>query len=291
MRKVFSSPRLENAEGVATLLREAGIEVRITNGRSYKGSRRRHFSYSDPSAPESAVWVVRSDQQAQARTLLRQGGLIDSTRPGSHDEHGYAMPTFRTAVQLAHKTPARKRLTRIKLGLLGLIAAVMVAGMIHTINQPPAPPSVAVEPQLAVPPFDGSIAATLAPVARVVFASELGSVDTPVACLGVDGGDASPALIASLPAAKPTLVPATACVEIADEDQGSRHRASGQLATILDVAVFRPAAPDRGTVQITAYHHRGWASYKTLEVSRHDDGQWQVDDVIKHVESRGLMQF
>ena len=53
MRKVFSSHRLENAEGVAELLRAAGIEVRILNGRSYKGNRRRTFSYSDADAPES----------------------------------------------------------------------------------------------------------------------------------------------------------------------------------------------------------------------------------------------
>lgn len=296
MRKVFSSPRLENVEGVAILLREAGIQTHITNGRSYKGNRRRYFSYSSSSVAESEVWVVRSDQQAEARAMLRQAGLLDSTRPtvGDDDGYGYAMPTFHTATKLATKTPARKRLMRIKLGLLGVIAAVMVAGVVHTLNQP-APPSsapevVAVESQFAVPPFDGSVAATLAPVARIVFASELGNVDTPVACLGVDGGDASAATIASLSSAKPTLVPASECVEIADEGRGSYHRASGQPATIVDVAVFRPAAPDQGTIEISDYHHRGWASYKTLEVSRHND-QWQVDQVIKHVENRGLIGF
>ncbi|HXH00735.1 MAG TPA: pathogenicity-like protein, partial [Xanthomonadaceae bacterium] len=34
MRQVFSSIRLETVEGVAKLLRDAGIQVRITNGRS-----------------------------------------------------------------------------------------------------------------------------------------------------------------------------------------------------------------------------------------------------------------
>ncbi|HWI24375.1 MAG TPA: pathogenicity-like protein, partial [Lysobacter sp.] len=37
MRQVFSSPRLENVEGIAKFLEEHGIEVRITQGRSYKG--------------------------------------------------------------------------------------------------------------------------------------------------------------------------------------------------------------------------------------------------------------
>ena len=40
MRQVFTSARLENVEAVADLLRAEGIEVQITNGRSYRGSRR-----------------------------------------------------------------------------------------------------------------------------------------------------------------------------------------------------------------------------------------------------------
>ena len=44
MRQVFTSPRLENVESVAGLLREQGIEVRITNDRSYRGNRRSSFS-------------------------------------------------------------------------------------------------------------------------------------------------------------------------------------------------------------------------------------------------------
>ena len=40
MRQVFTSPRLENAERVAQLLRDAGIEVKLQHGRSYKGALR-----------------------------------------------------------------------------------------------------------------------------------------------------------------------------------------------------------------------------------------------------------
>ena len=47
MRKIFSSQRVENAEGVAQMLREAGIEARISNGRSYHSKRRGQFSYLD----------------------------------------------------------------------------------------------------------------------------------------------------------------------------------------------------------------------------------------------------
>ncbi|QOW19004.1 hypothetical protein INQ41_10105 [Lysobacter ciconiae] len=294
MRKVFSSHRLENTEGVAELLRQAGIEVRILNGRSYKGNRRRTFSYSDPSAPVSEAWVVRSDDQRLAREILRDAGLIDTTRPSD----GYTTPTFRSEVELAQaRSPARKKLLRIKLGVLALIVAVVVAGGMHTLNQPPVPaatpePVTLVDAQFASPPFDGTIAATLAPVARAVFQSNLGEVDTPVACLGVDGGDAPAALISELAGAQPglALVPATACQEVADEDKGSYERATGRAATMVDVHVFRPSAPEHGTVEVSAYHHRGQATYLTLEVARRDD-RWQVTQVIKRVESRGLMGF
>ena len=47
MRQVFSSPRLENVEAVAGLLRADGIGVRITNDRSYRGKRCSHFSYRE----------------------------------------------------------------------------------------------------------------------------------------------------------------------------------------------------------------------------------------------------
>ena len=70
MRQIFSSQRLENVERVAQMLREADIEVRITNGRSYKGGRRGTFSYSDESGPKPAVWVVRSDDTEQAHLVL-----------------------------------------------------------------------------------------------------------------------------------------------------------------------------------------------------------------------------
>lgn len=286
MRKVFSSQRLENVEGVAKLLGDAGIEVRVSDGRSYKGNRRGTFSYSDRgNAPTPAVWVVRSDQQMAARELLREAGLLDSTRT----EEGYVSPNFRfQAEQNATRSPMRKRTLRIKLGLIALI--VVIAGIVtwRGVNQPPP------VQQQATPPFDGSVAATLLPVAHAVFASELAEVDTPVACLGADDTDAAINLIQALqdaaPADAPTLVQASACVESADEERGSHHRLSGQPATIIEVHAFRPSAPDRATIEYSAYHHRMWASYKTLEVAR-VDGRWQVVDVVKHVRNRGVFGF
>lgn len=83
MRQIFSSVRLENVEGVAKLLGEHGIETRITNGRSYKGNRRGGFSYLDKDrniAAQPTVWVVFPDDQTKARALLREAGLMETTR-------------------------------------------------------------------------------------------------------------------------------------------------------------------------------------------------------------------
>src|SRR3546814_9874795 len=80
MRKVFTSARLENVERVAKLLEDDGIEVRITNGRSYKGGIRGNFPYRGEGNKMPEVWVVRSADQPRARAMLREAGLMDYTR-------------------------------------------------------------------------------------------------------------------------------------------------------------------------------------------------------------------
>jgi hypothetical protein len=84
MRQVFTSPRLENVEGVANLLREHGIETYVSGRRSYKGSRRQPFSYREQHGEvQPGVWIVKAEDQTRARELLREAGLIDSTRTDS----------------------------------------------------------------------------------------------------------------------------------------------------------------------------------------------------------------
>lgn len=277
MRQVFSSARLENVEGVAQLLREADIEVRITHGRSYKGNRRSGFSYREQDTTRPAVWVVKSDDQVRAREILRAAGLIETTR---RDE-AYSAPTFRmdTAHATAGGDPVRRRAFRIKMVLLAGI--VIVAGMAITRSlQMPAAPA------LASPPFDGTPAATLPAVAAAVFQHEMAEAKLPVLCLAVDGRDAPAAFIDSI-ARKPfTTVPASHCRRIADSDRGSEFPPTGQPALILDAHSFRPTAADTATVEATAYHHQMYGSYKTLEV-RYIDGAWRVTRTVRHVSMRG----
>lgn len=272
MRQVFSSARLENVERVAALMREAGIEVRITDGRSYKGGRRATISYRDQGqAVRPAVWVVRSEDSAKARAILRDAGLLESTRPSD------AKLSFRSQFgDETTRTPAQRRATRIKLALLAGIVIVVVMAFFRTGRTP-------LPPQVAAGPFDGRAVPMLVPVAQAVLQKEIGAVDTPVACVAVDRRDA-PREVRDVLRPRPgeTIVPASHCQRIADEDVGSVHPPSKQKATFVEVDSFRPTGPEAGTVEYTAYHHRMWATYKTLEVKR-VQGRWQVTRTLKTV--------
>ena len=118
MRQVFTSVRLENVERVAAMLNEAGIETRITQGRSWKGNSRREFSYTakhhDPSQ-QPAVWVLRPDDFKPAREILHEAGLLEATRDSS-----YLPP------ELQFREPAaadpQAKVTKVRLALLAAVA-------------------------------------------------------------------------------------------------------------------------------------------------------------------------
>lgn len=86
MREVYRSLRVEQVEGAATLLNEGGIETSIQNGRSYKGGRRRGFSYREtPDSPKAAVlYVTHNGDLPEARKLLRDAGLME---PGQRESY------------------------------------------------------------------------------------------------------------------------------------------------------------------------------------------------------------
>jgi len=86
MREVYRSLRVEQVEGAATLLNEAGIETSIQNGRSYKGGRRRNFSFRETpdSAKAAVLYVTHNGDLPEARKLLREAGLMD---PGQRESY------------------------------------------------------------------------------------------------------------------------------------------------------------------------------------------------------------
>ena len=122
MRQVFTSPRLENVEAVERLLTDAGIATRVTQRRSYKeGSLRRNFSYREGGNPDpdAAVWVLQAEDLVRARELLRQGGLLESTRPDSY------LPLPPNA-QPGRQRDGRAMAMCIRLVLLGLIGLILL---------------------------------------------------------------------------------------------------------------------------------------------------------------------
>jgi hypothetical protein len=85
VRQIFTSPRLENVEAVAKLLNDAGIQTWVSERRSYKGNRRRTFSYKDEDAGQQpGVWIVNADDLTRARELMRTAGLLETTKPDSY---------------------------------------------------------------------------------------------------------------------------------------------------------------------------------------------------------------
>lgn len=144
MRQVFSSQRIETVEGVAKLLTDAGIPVHISNGRSYHSKRGGQFSYTEPvkAQLQPAVWVRHADDQPRARELLREAGLLETTRPG------YASTLTFTSPQEEAATP-RPWAWRIRLILLALIA---LAAVVMWMRRPVPPPAAVPQPQLEQAP-------------------------------------------------------------------------------------------------------------------------------------------
>jgi len=148
MRKIFSSQRVENAEGVAEILRDAGIEVRVTNGRSYHSKRRGQFSYTDKVNNENlpSVWVVHANDQPRAREILRDKRLLDTTRR----DHPTAEYAFREPP--AEAGTGRNWAWRIRIALLVVIAGVaLVIMMRHRTAPAPAATTPAANPAQARP--------------------------------------------------------------------------------------------------------------------------------------------
>ena len=124
MRQVFTSPRPENVEGVAQLLRDAGVEIKVTDARSYKKVSRREFSYvptqqDKQSGTQPAVWVISPDDYKRARELLAEGGLLDEAKTGT----SYLPEPLRFEEKAA--APSGSRIGRMRLGLLFVAGALV----------------------------------------------------------------------------------------------------------------------------------------------------------------------
>lgn len=221
MRKVFTSPRLENVEAVAALLQDAGIQVKISEARSYRGKRRSSFSYreSEDAGPQPAVWIIHAEDQPRGRQLLREAGLIDSSRAG---ENSYLPLSVLERDKDAQAAGKRSRAMRIKLGLLAAIVAV-IGLMVFTARKPDAPAAAAI----AAPPVNNPMPAIIpqsaddldsyrvdvpSALAKLLIEDKLAANAPGQACIAIDGKDPSPQFMQALqPVAGTTVFVASKC--------------------------------------------------------------------------------
>ena len=146
MRQLFTSPRLENVEAVARLLNEAGIETYVNDARSYKGSRRRSFSYKESPYGDSqpGVWIVKADDVTRARALLIEAGLIESTRPDSY------LP--KAPPSTASSNEPLRRAHRLRLGLLMVLACAVILTLVRACGAQPEEDRSHIVPVYTSPP-------------------------------------------------------------------------------------------------------------------------------------------
>ena len=269
MRKVFSSIRLENVEAVAELLRAEGIEVKISDGRSYRGSRRSNFSYrdSEQSGAQPAVWILNADDQPRGRQLLRDAGLLESSRVG---ESTYLpMSTLREAKDLATRKSSMRK--RIRIGLLVLIvvvSALILYSKQEISKKPELKRAVATAPALpkhAAPAIIPQQAEDLevyradvpTALAKLLIEGEIETAKPAQACIAIDGADPAPQFIESLTMVATQAFAASDC--------------PGDAAWNITVHDYMTDGLGRGHVQLES----GGGKPRTVEAER-DGIRWEI---------------
>ena len=271
MRQVFTSARLENVEHVAKLLEDAGIEVRITHGRSYKGGIRGNFTYRDEGEQTPAVWIVRSEDQPKARAMLREAGLMDSSRNAA--DSPLAMSFRGTNPDPGRRSDPQRRAFRIKLGLLVVIAAIVALAFMAlqspTTTQPGA--NAVPAPVETTAPVPGDLlgpgnTATPDSLAVALLRSELPRSAGAVACLAVDGRDPSAALLAALPATPGRVLPVSQCPATVE---------GAPAAQLIAVGKYEANASGTGTIYLQRRRVGGKAVPQWYDVRPEGDG-WRI---------------
>lgn len=258
MRQVFTSPRLENVEEVAAMLRAEGIEVRISNDRSYRGNRRSHFSYrvdEEAPPPKPAVWIINADEQPRARQLLRDAGLLDSSRDGTSSY--LPLSALKDAASDAQAKKARRKVW-IRVGLLVVILVAIGFTFFGTRMPSPAVPAVAATkpaplPADIIPQSAEELSVYRADVptalAQLLVQDALVARKPTQACIAIDGGDPSPAFLQSLAAGNATLSAGATCADgalrIAVRKYMTDGSGSGKVAVQLDDEAARTLDVER----------------------------------------------
>ncbi|MDE2271224.1 MAG: hypothetical protein KGJ94_04470 [Xanthomonadaceae bacterium] len=82
MRRIYTSPRIENIERLVAVMAEHGIATKVTNRRVYDSKSYSRFSYARPGQSDDwpAVWVKHASDHTRARQLMRDIGIEPVTR-------------------------------------------------------------------------------------------------------------------------------------------------------------------------------------------------------------------
>lgn len=262
MRQVFSSARLENVEAVAEMLRAEGIEVKITNDRSYRGKMRSNFSYSERGneSQQPAVWIINAEDQPRARQMLRDAGLIDSTRDGSSSY----LPTARlhdpgTGGQQAGAGKKRLRIRLVLLGLIGIVVALIAltprkqaAGE----GQPapaasPAKRTIVPQATTDLQPYRADVPTALA---KKLVEDALATRKPAQACIAIDDKDPAPDFMVALSMGGTRVFAQSACPgdnawDINVHDYITDGSGAGQVQLMLDVEDARTLEVEREGTQ------------------------------------------
>ncbi len=279
MRKIFTSPRIENVERVAEMLKEHGVDARITNGRSYKGAARGHFTYRDHARSEQqpTVWIVSPDDQPKARELMRAAGLLDSGRSPTRYIPTETLVSARDA-DIENATKRRVLLVKVAL-LIGILLAVGI-GLMAWRRPAPATTPAALPASTIAAPESATVGATAemiyradvpSALAAMLFDAELRAHDTAGVCLAVDGAAPSQAVLATLQTADRARIGSQVACAAAKE------------AMSVDVREYRTDGSGTGTVQVAIADQgkdgQARKDVRTLEVKR-DGLQWEVKRVV-----------
>lgn len=121
MRQLYTSPRQENIDRVASLLTEMGIECTIENRSNYRRPTYQRFSYTQRHENRdnwAQVWVTRADDYTRARAVLKDMGIDPVIR------HGEELALARNATPEMKRQTVAVRIRRIV--LLAVAGAFLV---------------------------------------------------------------------------------------------------------------------------------------------------------------------
>ena len=144
---------------------------------------------------------------------------------------------------------------------------------------PPAPPP---PPEPPGTPSCDSPAPTPETLSTMLLLQAIhGAANNIALCVGVDGKDPPPSILAALQAKSRIVVRYSECVA---KMSGSYQKKTHRSAILVSVEGFCPTMPESADIDVDLYHDGLWAIFKKMEVRKSGD-TWVVVRVKLHSEA------